>query len=220
MSLRKTSFVEGEVYHIYNRGNNKQEIFHDKEDYFRFMSLMFACNSLNNFKSDSLNKNQTPYSFERGNTIVSIGAYCLMFNHFHILIKQKTENGISKFMQKLCTSYSMYYNKKYQRTGSLFEGKFKSKISDSDRYLKYLFSYIYLNPIKNIDSNWKEKNIIYKKDIKFFLKNYEYSSFMDFFNKRIHFMILEQKAFPEYFANTKVLEDEVFSWFNSPLGKA
>lgn len=220
MSLRKTSFVEGEVYHIYNRGNNKQEIFHDKEDYFRFMSLMFACNSLNNFKSDSLNKNQTPYSFERGNTIVSIGAYCLMFNHFHILIKQKTENGISKFMQKLCTSYSMYYNKKYQRTGSLFEGKFKSKISDSDRYLKYLFSYIYLNPIKNIDSNWKEKNIIYKKDIKFFLKKYEYSSFMDFFNKRIHFMILEQKAFPEYFANTKVLEDEVFSWFNSPLGKA
>src|SRR3989338_11478806 len=127
MSIRKVNLVSGEYYHIYNRGNSKQKIFHDSEDYFRFLSLMYACNSVNNFRIFTLTKGESPYDFERGKQLISIGAYCLMPNHFHILITQMEDKGISKFMQKLSTAYSMYYNKKYQRTGGLFEGKFKSE---------------------------------------------------------------------------------------------
>jgi len=70
-----------------------------------------------------------------------------MPNHYHILASAKADGGLTKFMQKLATGYSMYFNKKYDRTGTLFEGRFKAKHADSDEYLKYLFSYIHLNPV-------------------------------------------------------------------------
>ena len=169
MSIRKVNLVNGEYYHVYNRGNSKQKIFHDNEDYFRFISLMYACNSVNNFRIFTLAKEESPYDFERGKQIVSIGSYCLMPNHFHILITQTEERGISKFIQKLTTAYVMYYNKKYKRTGGLFEGKFKSEHLNNDRYLKYLFSYIHLNPVKLIDTDWKEAGIKDKRKIIKFL---------------------------------------------------
>src|SRR3989344_7999827 len=123
MSIRKVSFVPGEYYHIYNRGNSKQKIFHNKADYERFISLLYLSNSGNNFKIDYIGKHNI-YITDRGSRLVSIGAYCLMPNHFHILITPLVEGGVSKFMQKMTTAYSMYYNQKYRRTGGLFEGKF------------------------------------------------------------------------------------------------
>jgi len=93
----------------------------------------------------------------RGEQLVNIVTYCLMSNHFHLLIYEKTEGGISKFMQKVTTAYTMYFNKSKQRTGALFQGKFKAKhASINDNYLKYLVAYIHLNPIKLIDAQWKE----------------------------------------------------------------
>ncbi len=213
MSTRKQAFVLGEFYHIYNRGNSKQKIFHDKEDYRHFVGLLFACNSVNNFRSYGLNKGESPFDFERGNLLVSIGAYTLMPNHFHILVTE-TENGsISKFMQKLTTAYVMYYNKKYQRTGSLFEGKFKSQYLNTDRYLKYIFSYIHLNAVKLIDKDWKEKGIKNKKETLDYLDNYEYSSYVDYKgNERLQNKILNYKAFPVYFNSKKEFSREIFEW--------
>ena len=166
MSLRKISFAVGEYYHIYNRGNSKQIIFHDSDDYHRFLKLMFLSNGKENFKMCSVGNEI--YNFDRGEQSVDIGAYCLMPNHFHILLTQTNSGDVSKFMHKLTTGYSMYYNNKYERTGALFEGKFKSEHANNDRYLKYLFSYIHLNPVKLIDANWKEVGIKDKgKTIKF-----------------------------------------------------
>lgn len=213
MSLRKVNLVSGEYYHLFNRGNSKQKIFHDNEDYFRFMSLLFACNSFNNFRADAFSKKESPYDFERGKQIISIGSYCLMPNHFHILITQTEEKGISKFIQKLTTAYVMYYNKKYKRTGGLFEGKFKSEHTKDDRYLKYLFSYIHLNPIKLIQKNWKEIGIKNKKDTLEYLQNYKYSSYLDFLGiKRIQNKIIKVESFPKYFPNKKSFEGEIFEW--------
>ncbi len=214
MSLRKINFVPNEYYHIYNRGNSKQKIFNDEEDYERFMKLLFLSNGNNNFKIYFI-KSDFIYDFDRGEQYVDIGAYCLMPNHFHILITQ-TENGsISKFMQKLTTAYSMYYNKKYERTGSLFEGKFKSQHAGSDRYLKYLFSYIHLNPLKLLDTKWKEvgvKNITKALD---FLKNYKYSSYKDYLNeKKAESIILNVKSFPNYFPTKETFIKEIFEWIN------
>ena len=124
MAIRKVSFVPGEYYHLYNRGNSQQKIFHDKQDYSRLVDLLYACNSENNFRMFGLSRGQSFYDFERDKKLVSIGAYCLMPNHFHLLVTEKDDGGISKFMQKVSTAYVMYYNKKYKRTGSLFEGKF------------------------------------------------------------------------------------------------
>jgi putative transposase len=215
MSIRRTTFTQNEYYHIYNRGNSKQNIFHDKEDYMRFIGLLYVCNQKENFKSDNLNKNQGLLDVETINPLVAIGAYCLMPNHFHILITQQKDGGISKFMQKLTTAYVMYYNKKYKRTGGLFEGKFKSEHSSNDRYLKYLLSYIHLNPIKLINNKWKEIGMKDKKGALDYLYNYNYSSFIDYTNKsRTQNKILNKKAFPTYFLNTKSFIKEIFDWLN------
>ncbi len=213
MSIRKINLVGGEYYHIYNRGNSKQKIFHDNEDYFRFMSLLYSCNSINSFRIFGLNKDESPYDFDRDKQIVSIGSFCLMPNHFHILITQLEEKGISKFMQKLSTAYSMYYNKKYIRTGGLFEGKFKSEHAKNDRYLKYLFSYIHLNPIKLFQKDWKEIGIKNKKEALAYLEKYKYSSYQDFLDiKRIQNKILNIESFPKYFSNKESFIKEIFEW--------
>ena len=190
MPSRKISFAAGEYYHLYNRGNSKQQIFHDEEDHKRFIHLLFACNQAGNFKSDDLTSSQGLLSIHIKNPIVSIGAYCLMSNHFHLLIIGKEDSSISKFMQKLITAYVMYYNKKYKRTGSLFEGRFKSEHLNSDKYLKYIYSYIHLNPLKLVDKNWKTNGLISKNESWTFLNKYYYSSFLDYIKTDIILMML------------------------------
>ena len=215
MSIRKVKLVSGENYHIYNRGNSKQKIFLDREDYLRFIGLLYACNQKGDLKVNNLNKGQTLFDIEREVRLVDIGAYCLMPNHFHLLITQSEDGNISNFMQKLSTSYSMYFNKKYKRTGSLFEGKFKAQHVGIDRYLKYMFSYIHLNPIKLIQKDWKEKGIKNKKEVIEYLENYSYSSYLDYRGtQRIQNKILNIEFFPEYFSNSKSFMVEVFDWLS------
>lgn len=216
MSLRKINFTQGEFFHIYNRGNSKQKIFHDKEDHLRFITLLFTCNSINDFNFFASKRgNESAYLFDRGEQLISIGAWVLMPNHFHVLITEKIEGGVSKFMQKLSTGYVMYYNKKYKRTGSLFEGKFKAQHLDNDKYLKYIFSYIHLNPIKLIQKDWKEEGIRNKKEAIKFLENYIYSSYFDYVgNKRIQNQILNKQDFPKYFPNKDSFKEEVFEWIS------
>jgi len=200
MSLRKTPFVIGEYYHIYNRGILKNPIFLNEVDRIRFIKLLFVCNSSKPiiFK---LVQGKALDEIERGNSLVDIGAYCLMPNHFHILLYEKVEDGISLFMQKLLTAYSMYFNKKYERKGPLFESKFNSKHIDTDDYIKWVFSYIHLNPVKLIDSNWKEDGISDLTKAESFMKDYEYSSYHDYFlGDRSEKLILNKDSFPDHFS--------------------
>jgi putative transposase len=109
----------------------------------------------------------------------------------------------------------MYYNKKYARTGGLFEGKFKAEHASTDHYLKYLFSYIHLNPVKLIDASWRKKKMHNKQKILHYLKLYTSSSFLDYVNtKRIQNKVLNIKMFPRYFPHNNVFLREIFDWLN------
>jgi putative transposase len=222
MSIRKINFVEGEYYHIYNRGNGKQKIFHDNQDYRHFIDLLYILNTKQNLNLFHLGRSSTfdVYNIDITDKLVSVGAYCIMPNHFHILITQISENGISKFMQKLSTAYVMYYNKKYKRTGSLFEGKFKSEHVSDDIYLKYLYSYIHLNPIKLINNKWKEEGIEDKNEAIKYLNQYKYSSYLDYFGvDRVQNKILNTDNFPKYFKTKDNFKKEIFEWlsYNSKM---
>ena len=150
---------------------------------------------------------------DRGETLVDIGSYCLMPNHFHLLIREKMENGISLFMEKLSTAYSMYFNKKNERTGGLFEGTFKAIYANDDDYLKYLFTYIHLNPVKMIEPDWKELGIKDKSRAGIFLRNYLFSSYADYVGiKRAESAVLNKKAFPEYFSALKDFNNTINDW--------
>jgi REP element-mobilizing transposase RayT len=200
MSQRKITFSLNEYYHLYNRGNSKQIIYKDRSDYKRFQYALYIANSQKSFTFRELGELDV-FDFEREEQLVYIGAYCLMPNHFHILLKPAIEQGVQLFMQKLSTSYSMYFNQRYERTGGLFEGRFKSQWVDSDEYLKYLFSYIHLNPVKLIQFDWKEVGIHNLQKTKQYLSAYPFSSLFDYLSpqRRREQLIINPGQFPEYF---------------------
>ena len=212
MALRKISFVIDEHYHIYNRGVDKRIIFSDDYDYKRFVMLLYLCNGDKSFRiRDIFNRGHSSvevFSLDRGEQFVDIGGYCLMPNHFHILLKDKVENGVSMFMEKLSTAYVMYFNTKNERSGSLFEGRFKVKHIDNGPYMNWLFSYIHLNPIKLTEPNWKEKGISDPITAKDFVENYKHSSYSDYFvGEGPEKSILNKPAFPDYFSQLNDLDD-------------
>ena len=208
MALRKVSFVPGEYYHLYNRGTEKRIIFINKDDYQYFLYLMYVCNTTKSIELRKIGKN-----FDRGETIVDMGAYCLMPNHFHILVHEKKMGGISKFMLKLMTSYSMYFNKKYKRTGKLYEGVFKSSHIDKDIYFKYLYSYIHLNPAKLIDKNWKENKNRDTTILLNYIFSYPYSSLKEYLDEK--FKIIDASQFPNYFLKPNDHKKELFDWLTT-----
>ena len=215
-------FSTGEYYHIYNRGTEKRDIFLDKADYLRFIVLLYISNNIEAVHISNLREQgkflRDIINLERKETLVDIGTYCLMPNHFHLLIKEKRAGGISEFMKKISTGYSMYFNKRYERTGRLFEGTFKSVHADSDEYLKYLFAYIHLNPIKLINPVWKEEGIRNSVEAKLFLNGYSFSSYLDYTmkarnnGKRPESKILNKNVFPEYFSTEKDFESFINYW--------
>ena len=229
MSIRKVPFVENEYYHIYNRGNSKQKIFLDDKDRERFLKLLYLCNSTEriDFREQIVRTKINAWDFEKGESIVFIGVWVLMPNHFHLYITSNDkvakarlsqlsqESAIAMFMQKLLTAYSKYFNAKYKRTGSLFEGKFKSVHIDNDIQAKYLFSYIHLNPIKLIESKWKEKGIKDKKKAIEFLNSYKWSSYLDYMGIiRPENKIINRIDFLDYFDTKNDFKNEIFEWIN------
>lgn len=146
---RLVKFAEGEFYHIYNRGTDKRNIFMDKEDLMRFLLYLKVLNNIDPITSIYLHELKEKKIKVIGPTydqqLVEIICFCLNPNHYHFLLKQVSDNGISKFMHRLGTAYVMYFNQKYKRSGTLFQGKFKAIHVESNEYLLYLSAYINLN---------------------------------------------------------------------------
>jgi len=147
--MRKTVFAEGEYYHIYNRGTDKRDIFVDDRDFDRFLQSMNEFNAeepIGSIFENSFHKHQLgSLASKSKKPLVRIIAYCLNPNHYHLILKQVAEKGIEKFMQRLGTGYTKYFNNRYQRTGSLFQGTFKAIHVETNEYLLHLSAYVNLN---------------------------------------------------------------------------
>ena len=150
------AYTEHGHYHIYNRGVDKRNIFLDDHDYQTFLSLLKTYLSPP-IKTDPLPlspfKSERPYRIKRRNDMnlqgeIQLLAYCLMPNHFHLLIRQNTTRGMVKLMRRVCTSYVTYFNTKYERSGTLFEGVYKAILITEEPYFLHLSRYIHLNPVK------------------------------------------------------------------------
>ncbi len=143
-------------YHIYNRGVDKRRVFLNNKDFERFLLSMVEFNQvglvgslrdvLRFQSSDYWNSSSRRTGMDQNDDkLVKIIAYCLLPNHFHLILQQLTEGGISKFLQKLMMGYTRYFNIRYNRSGVLFQGKTKSKPIDNDEYLIWLSAYINTN---------------------------------------------------------------------------
>ncbi|OGD95728.1 hypothetical protein A3F02_00040 [Candidatus Curtissbacteria bacterium RIFCSPHIGHO2_12_FULL_38_9b] len=172
-SNRKIVFANGEYYHLFNRGVERRPVFTNKREFLRAVALInfyrFDKPSLRYSKFLALSEEQKPnFLASLDEKTVEVIAFCLMGNHFHFLVKQVKDNGISKFMANFMNSYTKYFNTKYQRVGPLFQGAFKAVHIESDEQLLHLSRYIHLNPVSSFMVKPQE------------LKDYQWSSYPDY----------------------------------------
>lgn len=153
MSKRKIQFANGEYYHIFNRGVDKRDIFIDEEDFDRFFQCMDEFNVVepigsiyeNSFRKTQSGGKDSNLVKKKKEKLVNIICYCLNPNHYHFILEQVADNGIEKFMHKIGMGYSKYFNNKYKRSGTLFQGPFKAVHIDSNEQLLHTSVYVNLN---------------------------------------------------------------------------
>lgn len=195
---RKIKFEPGKVYHIFNRGVEKRDVFLSDGDRWRFLQGMYLFND----KSTSTNllyrleqkKGKMhfgvlrAYMKENGikrNPLVRIMADCLKPNHFHLLVEEIQRNGISRFMQKLGTGYTRFFNKKHERVGPLFQGKFKAVEVKSNEQLLYLIAYINaINPGQELEPELKSAAQNPDEILSFIEEHYPWSTHLEYLGKR------------------------------------
>jgi putative transposase len=221
--MRKINFTNNEHYHIYNRGTDKRKIFLNKSDYFRFLHNLYKFNNekpaiqFSRTTKDVGGRASNIKKEKPGKKLVNIICFCLMPNHFHLILEQLVDNGISKFMHKLGTGYAMAFNIKYKRTGTLFQGKFKAIHIKNETYLTHLSRYIHLNPVELKEKNWKESGIKSWEKANEFLENYRYSSYLDYIGKKNFPSITNRKLILEIFDNEKKYRKFVKEWLVKDL---
>jgi putative transposase len=149
MPSRKVPLVTGEYYHIYNRSQFSMPIFKkdtDSKALYKTLISYTLTNPPHRLSYEKRYKSNDTEINDYTDRLVSILAYCIMPNHFHLLLKQEVEGGISTYMQRLTLSFVRYYNIKYKQQGHLFESLFKSVLIDSENQLLHVSRYIHLNP--------------------------------------------------------------------------
>ncbi|MFH1402568.1 MAG: transposase [Patescibacteria group bacterium] len=217
--MKQPPFLNSHIYHVYNRGVEKRDIFMDDHDRFQFIHDLFEFNDENavvglqeygNFnKSVEVEPPQIKrrQRKEPRKLLTDILAFVLMGNHFHLLLRQKIDNGVPKFMHKMGTGYTMSFNKKYERVGSLFQGRYKAVLVEKEEHLRYLPIYIHLNPIKlfpicggSTSTDWE------------FLKNYRWSSLPDYIGKKNFPSVTQREFLSTTLGSTEEYKKEIQSW--------
>lgn len=178
MTKRDAPFAVGEWYHCYNRGIEKRIVFEDTRDYHRFLELLYLANDKYPLRRDDIgiHKFKEILDIPRGKRIVAIGAFCLMPNHFHLILKEVTDGGITAFMRKIGTAYTMYFNTRHKRMGNLFLKPFHSRHVSTDRYFQHLINYVHSNPAILYEPKWKDNNVVDPQFLGEQVAAYPYSS--------------------------------------------
>lgn len=188
------TFINGEIYHLFNRGVEKREVFMDESDRYRFVFCLYECNDANfvimrNRINDRIFRKSyigdtyvnLPAFKTKREPLVEVIAFVLMDNHYHLMVRQLVEGGISLFMKKLSNSYTGYFNDKYKRKGmgALFQGAFKSVHVEGDGQFLHLVEYLFSNPTEIIETEWKTHGAQDAKKAIEFVNDYKWSSYQD-----------------------------------------
>lgn len=208
--MKRPQFHENNIYHIYNRGVEKRPIFLDEKDYRRFVYGLYEFNDeqpASNIHRLSLNSLSL---FEVGlqtkkKPLIEILAFCLMPNHYHLMIRALNEKGVTEFMRKLGTGYTNYFNLKYQRVGPLFQGKFKAILLEHEAHFTHLPYYIHLNPIELYESSKKQS----KGTVFDFLRSYRWSSHLDYLGTEHTSAVIRKDFLLEYIGGPRQYEKNV-----------
>lgn len=198
-----------DLYHVLNRGVDKRTIFIDQRDYVRFVHGLYEFNDrrrVNNILHTIKNKDiGSPYlkTGRKKEHLVDVHGWCLMKNHYHLLLSERSEGGMSLFLQKLNIGYAKYFNEKYTRVGTLFQGRTKKILIEKDAHFLHILNYIHLNPLDYMQDSaeWRSRHIKSVPGALAYLEKYRWSSYLDYCDKKNFPSIVETRLFKEVFGN-------------------
>ena len=207
-----------DIFHVLNRGVDKRIIFQDKQDHFRFIRNLYEFNNENRiisgyhyFKKSERTNDIASREIEQ-KPLVDVLAFCLMPNHYHLLLSPRIEKGIPQFMRKLDIGYAKYFNQKYSRVGALFQGRYKSVPVDSDVHFEHLPFYIHLNPLDLSYPEWRKNEISDPKGPLEFLKSYRWSSHLDYLGIKNFPSVLNISLLTEIFGGSSGYKEQIESY--------
>lgn len=212
MPIARPKVVAGELYHIYNRGVEKRIIFPSTLYYRRFITGMRAFNNshpvlLREFMKDGAKAVNTGIgSLYEGKRLVEIGAFILMPNHYHFLLRPMYDDGIALFLQKLGAGYSGFFNLKNARVGALFQGRYKMKRIDSDRYARHIQAYIALNALDHAMPEWRQRGVRNREQARRILRHYPWSSYASYMGDNLFEGIINSAFVKDFFDSPKEFE--------------
>ncbi|MFY9457499.1 MAG: transposase [Candidatus Spechtbacterales bacterium] len=228
MARKTIQLATGNIYHVISRGNAQQNIFFSSKDNFRLIRDLHEFNDVeaidDRYRQMLLQSKLTgsdPVSLDLGKRgrkdrkrklLVEILAFCLMPNHFHLLLRQVKDGGISLFMQKVKGGYAAYINKKYDRTGSLFQSHFKAVDIENDYQLNTIFSYIHTNPCQLTEPLWKTAGLRDEKKALATLNSYRWSSYLDYIGKKNFPSLTNRVMFTDLYGGPKGCAGAVGDW--------
>lgn len=199
-----------ELYHLYNRGVEKRDIFLDERDYVRFVHNLYEFNTKKNVANSNYRFKKKLHHWNEidREPIVSVHGWCLMKNHYHLLLSEKSEGGITKFIRRLNVGYANYFNERYTRSGTLFQGRTKKKLIDRESYFLYILKYIHYNPLdyNKQFKNWRRNKIINDEKMDRYLKSYKWSSYRDYSGIKNFPSILDTSLMADLFALDKKID--------------
>jgi len=197
-----------EFYHVLNRGVDKRDIFLDDSDRARFVHDIWEFNDKENannvFYRASQNKGLRNHYIPK-EYIVNLHGWCLMNNHYHLLLSERVEGGLTKFIRRLNVGYANYFNERYERGGALFQGRTKKILIKGDPHFLHILHYIHLNPLdfETSTKDWRAGSIKSISKALTLLSEYKWSSYHDYCKRQNFPSILTTEFFDEVFGNYK-----------------
>ena len=178
MTKRSVPFIVGEWYHCFNRSIDKRTAFEDSRDYHRFLELLYLANDKSPLRRDDIGirKFEEVLNIPRGKRLVTVGAFCLMPTHFDLVLQETIVGGITAFMRKIGTSYTLYFNARHKRAGNLFLKPFQSRHVPTTRSFQHLVNYVHSNPAMLYEPGWRTDHVVDPQFLEEQITAYPYSS--------------------------------------------
>jgi putative transposase len=203
-----------DLYHLLNRGVDARTIFYDTQDYARFVHDMYEFNDTRpvynvgrDFMIDIVSQSSEQHAGEerKKKKLVDIHGWCLMKNHYHLLVSERGEGGITQFLRRLNIGYAKYFNEKYKRSGTLFQGRTKKILIERDAHFLFILHYIHLNPLDYMREakTWRERHVPSATRALAYLSGYKWSSYRDYCGEKNFPSILNTKLFRGAFGDYK-----------------
>ncbi len=192
-----------ELYHVLNRGVEKRQLFMDDRDRLRFVHNLYEFNDT--APAPEFTKYREIVTPDMREKIVDIHGWCIMGNHYHLLLSDRIDGGISQFMRKLNIGYAMYFNERHKRSGTLFQGRTKKILIDSDGHFLHILHYIHLNPLDFLKGaeHWRTMSITKADAALEHVGSYKWSSYQDYIGRKNFPSLITTDLYSDVFKDYK-----------------